>query len=144
MKKLLLFILCLAPTLQAKITVSNGYFKAYKGARNGSAYCTFNNDTAAADTLESVDIVDEDIAEHTELHTHIHLPHPEVPGAHIMRMEKIETLDLPKGETKLKPGGLHIMLMKLKPEIFEKKTIKLRLNFKCSPSQVITVNRKTL
>jgi copper(I)-binding protein len=64
------------------------------------------------------------LAKGTEIHTHIH-------DRGIMRMRPVETLDCPVGQTPLKPGGDHIMLMNLKEDLVEKEgnTVPITLYF---------------
>lgn len=70
----------------------------------GAAYMTIENTGAMADRLIEAA---SPVASKAELHTHI------VEGD-IMRMRAVEGIDLPPGEiVRLRPGGLHVMLINL-------------------------------
>jgi copper(I)-binding protein len=59
----------------------------------------------------------------------------------VMRMRRVEAIDLPAGKTvELKPGGLHVMFMGLKAPLGEGDTFALRLRFEKAGE--VTVNVK--
>ncbi|NCC28249.1 MAG: copper chaperone PCu(A)C, partial [Gammaproteobacteria bacterium] len=63
------------------------------------------------------------VSEVVELHTHV-----EEDG--MMRMRRIEKIEIPAGETvTLKPGGLHVMLIGLKQPLEPGDTVDLALTF---------------
>lgn len=69
-----------------------------------------------------------------ELHTHTN-------DNGVMRMREVEGgIVLPKGQTvSLKPGGYHIMLMKMPKPLVLNDEYKVTLTFKNAPSQTVTV-----
>ena len=68
-----------------------------------------------------------------ELHTHIH-------DNGVMRMRKIDKIDLPENQTvELKPGGLHIMLINLKRDLMVGDYVDLLLQFSDGSSKKIQV-----
>lgn len=74
----------------------------------------------------------------TELHTH-----GMVDG--VMKMRKLDRIEIvPKGETRLKPHGLHIMLFELEKPLTEGMTIPLTLTFDTGRSMALTVPVKKM
>lgn len=71
---------------------------------------------------------------HVELHNHVH-------DNGVMRMREVAGgIPLPKGQTvSLKPGGYHIMLMKMPKPLVLKDEYKVTLKFKKAPTQTVTV-----
>lgn len=86
---------------------------------NTAAYLTINNPTGQPDKLIRVECDD---ANTVELHNHI-----EVDG--IMKMRPVPFIEIGSDSVELKPGGLHIMLMGLKPSFQRKEKIPLTLTF---------------
>lgn len=79
-----------------------------------------------------------DVAQKVELHTHIH-------DNGVMRMRQVPNIKIPaKGQTLLKPGGLHIMLIGPTQDISKGKQIKQTLLFQDGSSKTITMPVKTL
>ncbi|MCP4924057.1 MAG: copper chaperone PCu(A)C [bacterium] len=112
-------LVCLFGAVEAKAEVSfSKVWARTSTGPNGAAYGTFKS--MAGDRLISAE---SPVCEYVELHTHIH------EGA-IKRMRKVELIDIPAGETvMLKPGGLHIMLMKLNTDLAEGDQVPLTLTF---------------
>jgi hypothetical protein len=73
------------------------------------------------------------VANVVELHTHIH-------DEGVMRMRKIEQIELPAGATTLlEPGGLHVMLIDLKQPLQDGSRIDLTLEYADGSEQQIEV-----
>ncbi len=89
-------------------------------AMNGAAYMTLINTGHEADRLLSVT---GDVAATIELHTHLI-------ENNVMKMRKVDAIEVAPGEpTKLKPGGLHVMLIGLKQPLAAGQTFPLTLKF---------------
>lgn len=72
-----------------------------------------------------------DVSEKVELHTHIH-------DNGMMRMRQVERIDIPAhGETALKPGGFHIMLIGLKQPLEMGQMVSIKLNFADGSSEQV-------
>lgn len=85
-----------------------------------AAFLEIHNAGDADDVLLSAE---SDVSEVTELHTMIY-------EGDMMKMRKVEKIDVPAGKvTQLKPGGLHIMLIKLTKPLVAGDTVNLTLNF---------------
>lgn len=95
----------------SEITFSDHYIKVPIANNTVTAgYMTLVNETKRQIALTGVSI-SADIAEKAEIHGH-------AMRDGVMKMYKIDTLDLPPGQTvKLEPGGVHLMLMGLKKPI---------------------------
>ncbi|KAA5605073.1 copper chaperone PCu(A)C [Roseospira marina] len=102
------------------LTVTDAWARASAGmARAGAAFVTIRND-GAADRLIAADA---DVSRVVELHTHIM-------DGDVMRMRKVDAIDVPGGETTtLQPGGLHVMLIDLHAPLAEGQTFPLSLTF---------------
>ena len=86
----------------------------------GAAYLTIENTGTTDDTLVEVR---SDAAETVELHTM-------TMDGMVMKMRQLDTLAVKTGETvKLAPGGLHIMLIRLKEPLGEGMSVPLTLVF---------------
>ncbi|MGS2722768.1 copper chaperone PCu(A)C [Porticoccus sp. GXU_MW_L64] len=105
-------------------TVTAGFFEI---ANNGDRDCRL----VAAKT---------DIAGATELHTHIHKDGK-------MRMRRVPGVDVPAGEQlSFKPGGLHVMLFRVRP-LKDAEPVEMVLEFAdCEPvvvqAEVRSIKRK--
>ena len=93
------------PSKVKGVAVENAWARASAGmVRNGGAYLTIVNGAAEADRLVGAEA---GVAERVEIHTHID-------DNGVMRMRRVEGVDLPAGGTvELKPGGYHVMFMGL-------------------------------
>ena len=90
------------------------------GAKTGAVYLDIVN-TGSADRLLGAEAGD--VAGHIELHTTL------LEG-NMMRMRKVEAVDLASGATtSLKPGGLHIMLIDIKKQLQAGQDFPLTLRF---------------
>jgi copper(I)-binding protein len=66
---------------------------------------------------------DTDVAREVQVHTHVH-------QGGMMRMERIDALELPKGQAvTLKPGGDHLMLIGLEGPLVAGATVEVVLRF---------------
>jgi periplasmic copper chaperone A len=101
-----------------------------QGAQTGAAYVTMLNKGAAGDRLVSVSTP---VAGEAQLHN-------TVDDNGVMKMRPVAGLDLKPGDTvALKPGGYHIMLMKLKGPLTEGQSFPLTLTFEKAGPVVATV-----
>lgn len=113
------------------VSVTDGWARArVPTARAGGAYVTLTNTGAAPDALIAAA---SPVADVVEIHTHRH-----VDG--VMRMEQVESVPLPPGETvTFQPGGLHIMLIGLREPLTEGKTFPVTLTFQTAPPVSVDV-----
>ena len=96
---------------------------------NGAAYIKIHN-MGESDRLVSAR---SPAAEHVEVHTHLH-------ENGVMKMRKLEGLDVPKGETVMfKPGGLHLMLLGLTQPLVEGESFPVTLQFEKSGALEVVV-----
>ncbi|WP_294947581.1 copper chaperone PCu(A)C [Sulfurivirga sp.] len=73
-----------------------------------------------------------DVAEITELHTHVH-------ENGMMKMRPVARIPVPaKGKTQLKPGGYHIMLIRLKHPLKPGDKVHLTLRFADGSTRAVT------
>lgn len=93
----------LAEDAAAQLEVMDPYVRAIPpGQMNSASFMTLRNNAAADHALVAVE---SPAAPTVELHTHT------MEGG-MMRMRRIEKIDLPAGEAvQLQPGGLHVMLI---------------------------------
>lgn len=120
-----------ASALASDITATDAWARArIPDARAGGAYVTLTNTGAAPDALIAAA---SPVADVVEIHTHRH-----VDG--VMRMEQVEEIPLPAGETvTLQPGGLHIMLIGLREPLAEGKHFPVTLTFRTAPAVTVDV-----
>lgn len=89
-------------------------------APTGAVYFTLRNPGDKADRLIDVRTPR---AEKAELHTHVH-------EGEVMRMQRIDAVDVPAGgEVEFKPGGHHVMLFKLSEPLVAGEQFPLTLIF---------------
>jgi copper(I)-binding protein len=87
---------------------------------NGAAFMTLRNRGGQADRLVSASVP---IARTVELHTHIR-------DGDVMRMRPVADIPVPAGQTvRLRPGGLHVMLIGLTEPLRQGATVPLTLRF---------------
>ncbi len=91
---------------------------ANKG-QNTAAYGIFSVEAGQGDRLIKAECAQ---ATTVELHNHI-----EENG--IMKMRPVSSVDLADKPVEMKPGGMHIMLMGLKEDLKDQKTVKVSLEF---------------
>lgn len=104
------------------LTIENVWARPTAGsAKMGAAYLTVKNGGKEADTLTSASSPDTAKA---ELHEHIH-------DNGVMKMREVKGgIAIPAGgAVEFKPGGYHVMLMGLKHDLEEGKTLPLKLGF---------------
>lgn len=123
MKKLLLLsLLMLAGVAQAAspLVVRDAWIRAMPPtAKNSAAYLVIENRGMADDALVGATV---DGAEITELHEMVH-------EGHAMAMRQRSEISVPAGGVvELKPGGLHLMLIKLQRPLVvgERRSVVLR------------------
>jgi copper(I)-binding protein len=121
----LMFVAFAAQAQQYKagdLTIEHVWARPTAGPNKmGAAYLTLKNGGKEADTLQSASSPD---ADKVELHEHIH-------DNGVMRMRKVEGgVAIPAGGTvAFQPGGYHIMLMGLKHDLEDGKTMPMTLSF---------------
>lgn len=104
----------------ATLRVEGAWARGGVAGGNGAVYATLANDGATADRLVAVK---GDAAEAIEIHDMA-----TVDG--VMRMRKLEALEVPAGGTvALAPGGVHIMLIGLKDTLKAGATLTLTFVF---------------
>ena len=127
MKKLLAVVATLASlfvaghAFAADIEIKDAWTKASLGqVRNGAGFLTVINH-GGEDRIVNVR---SDLAEKTELHTHIM-------ANNVMKMRQVEGgIHVPMhGEVQFKPGSYHVMLMGLKKPLEEGEMINVTLEF---------------
>lgn len=106
---------------KSEVQVAAAWARATPGAaRAGAAYLTLTN---RGDRNRRIVGAESDAARRAELHTHI------MDGS-IMRMRKLDGLDLPAGgKVVLQPGGHHVMLMGLRAPLKEGDSFGITLLF---------------
>jgi copper(I)-binding protein len=113
---------------QAPMMPATGHMHGATGT--GAVYVTLRNTGAIPDTLVGAS---SEAAEAVELHETIR------DGA-VMRMRPVGTLALPVGGTlTMAPGGLHIMLLRLKRALRPGDTVPLTLSFEHGTPLTLTV-----
>jgi hypothetical protein len=87
---------------------------------NSAAYMVLQN---MSDTPDALIAANTDVAETVELHT-------VVMEDNVMMMRPVEQIDIPaSGETELRPGGFHVMLLGINQDLAEGETVDLTLTF---------------
>lgn len=114
------------------ITVTNQWARTSPMATDmGAAYMTINSD--ADDELIGAK-VDSSIAMMTEIHETV------MGDGDTMKMQEVEKIDIKSGTpTELKPGGYHVMLMKLKSPLKTESTLAVTLTFAKAGDIVVDV-----
>lgn len=107
---------------QGDLAVGHPWARPSAGAQtNGAAYATIANGGAAADRLLSARTP---AARVVELHTHT------MDAEGVARMRQVPAIDVPaRGEARLAPGGLHVMLIDLTGPLREGAAFPLTLVF---------------
>ncbi|WP_316366494.1 copper chaperone PCu(A)C [Candidatus Thiodiazotropha sp. CDECU1] len=103
------------------IMVEDPYVRAVPpGQPNSASFMVLHNKGDKGSALMSASTPAADVV---ELHTH-------TMEEGMMRMRKVEKIDLPAGEVvKLQPGGLHVMLIGLKQKLVPDEKLSLTLTF---------------
>ena len=136
MKFLLVLLFCvLQVSAASSIQVTDVFSRATNG-KNGAVFMTLKNESGKADKLISAKVSNA-VAEECELHTHV------VEG-NTYRMREEPNIEVPAGsEVRLKPGGLHVMLMGLKQHLVRGETFDLTLAFESGADINVTVPVKS-
>jgi copper(I)-binding protein len=105
----------------AEVSIGDPYARAVPpGQPNSAVFMSLTNQSGQAQALVGAEST---VSEIVELHTHV-----EEDG--MMRMRRIDQIDVPAGETvTLKPGGLHVMLIGLKQALEPDDAVDLTLIF---------------
>jgi copper(I)-binding protein len=113
------------------IMVNDPYVRAVPpGQPNSASFMVLHNKGEQGSALTAASTP---AAEVVELHTH-------TLEEGMMRMRKVEKIDLPAGEmVKLQPGGLHVMLIGLKQELIPDEKVPLTLTFEDGSSLQLDV-----
>lgn len=106
-----------------------------EGMVMSGAFMDIKNETKSDDALVGAT---SPVSDRIEIHTHIN-------DKGVMRMREVKGgIPLPKGkETKLQPGGYHVMFMGLKAPLKEGDKFPLTLKFKKAKPQTVEVEVKT-
>ncbi len=134
MMTLLLFLgmstAAMADTAAEDVTASGAYARAVPpGQPNSASFLVLTNKSKMDHALIAAS---SPVAKVVELHTHT------MEGG-MMRMRKVEKIDLPAGQaTKLQPGGLHIMLIGLHQQLKDGDKVPLTLVFEDKSETRIT------
>jgi copper(I)-binding protein len=114
-----------------EVVLSDPYVRAVPPMMQNSAMFATLRNTGSSD--RALVGAASEASEVVELHTHIH-------DGGIMRMRKVERIDLKAGEaTVLEPGGLHVMLLGLKRQLDPGTTVQLDLRFDDGSSMSVEV-----
>ncbi|CRI64771.1 conserved exported hypothetical protein, putative Copper metallochaperone [Thiocapsa sp. KS1] len=105
----------------ADVSIGDPYARAVPpGQPNSAVFMSLENRSGQTQALVGAE---SGVSEVVELHTHV-----EEDG--MMRMRRIEKIEVPAGETvTLKPGGLHVMLIGLKQTLEPGDAVDLTLVF---------------
>ncbi|MBT6110551.1 MAG: copper chaperone PCu(A)C [Rhodospirillales bacterium] len=129
-----------APTAQAhevtfgNITLVHPFARASAGpAKMGAAFIGLHNNGSTADRLVSVS-VSADVAKKAEIHTHIM-------EGDVAKMRRVDGgVEVPaNGMVMMQPGGLHIMLMRLKAPLEEGESFMLTVTFEKAGEMTIEI-----
>jgi periplasmic copper chaperone A len=134
MKKFLLLALLSASTLFASnIEVKDAYARATPpGLPNSAAFMTIENKT---DKNIALTKATSNVSKVAELSM--------TDG--VMKMYQVPKIDIPaNGETALKPGGFHVMLIGLHKPLKEKEKVTITLYFSNGENKTITIPVKTV
>ncbi len=122
---------CQSSTSQGngKIMIENPWVKGASASQKMSVgYMTLENTSSKSDKLLSVE---SEVCEVVELHKMTH-------ENDMMKMGRVNAIEVPaNGSAKLKQGGLHLMLIRLKKPLKSGDQIELILNFENAGKQSI-------
>lgn len=111
-------LICSVMAAPSDVTIANAWAKAPKG-ENTAVYVTLSTNTKENDKLIKAECT---FAKNVELHNHID-------DNGVMRMRPVESIDVGQKPVEMKPGGLHIMFMGVKPELKDQKEVTVKLTF---------------
>jgi hypothetical protein len=125
-----------AASASEAITIEDAYVRAVPpGQPNSAAFMILTNTSGEDRALLAAQ---SDAAEVVELHTHRM-------EDGMMRMRKIDQIELPAGEVvKLEPGGLHVMLIGLTGQLEPGDEVALNLGFDDGSQQSLTAPVKRI
>lgn len=130
MRTMIVTIMVSAGLYAGAIEITNAYVREVPPTMtNSAAYMTLANETD-----RDVAVIDgaSDASKVVELHTH-----DNVNG--MMQMKRVPRIVIPaKGETQLKPGGLHLMLIGLKKPLKQGDNVAVSIQFDNNES--VTIN----
>lgn len=103
------------------VTALDAYVRAVPpGQPNTAAFMVLQNSDAKPHAVVKAD---NNLSQITELHGHVN-------DGGVMKMRPVKQIDIPaKGEAKLQPGGLHVMLIDLKQPPKAGDTVAVTLTF---------------
>lgn len=118
----------------SNIDIAHPYARATPpNAPTSAVFLVLNNND---DVERSIISASTPAAGKVELHTH-------VMDGDVMKMRQVDSIAIPaKGQTVLKPGGLHIMLFELQQDFKEGDMIEVTVNFASGESQTFTAKIK--
>ena len=121
MKKILLLTLLTITTILAKVEIENAYVREVPPTMPNSAiFMKIENESN-----KDIDLikVESSVAKNVELHTH-------TMSNGMMKMYQVEKIAIKaNSETKLQPGGFHIMLIGLNKKLKENHIVEVKLTF---------------
>ncbi len=103
------------------------------GAPNSAAFMTIRNEGAPTKLVGA----EASISDTVELHTHMH-------DGGMMKMRRVDAIPLPRGETRLEPGGLHVMFIGLTGPLEVGRSFPLTLRFEDGSTTTVTVPVQTI
>ena len=104
------------------------------GAPASASFMTLDN---MSDQAIKLVLADSDVSKIVELHTHTN-------DNGVMRMRKVEYIEIPaNGQTVLKPGGLHIMLINPVKMLKVGQTVSVKLQFEDGSSKQVDMPVKS-
>jgi copper(I)-binding protein len=120
----------------APVSILSPYARATPpGASNSAAFMVIINDS---DNDRAIVAAKSNVAQTTELHTM-------TMDGQTMQMRQVDAIAIPaKGQTHLKPGGLHIMLLGLLHPLAMGNDVKLELTFDDGSTQTILAPVKSV
>jgi copper(I)-binding protein len=99
------------------------------------AFMVFKNTTGSDLAVISAE---SNVADKVELHTHLH-------EDGVMKMRQVDKIEVPAGgETVLKPGGLHVMLIGLKQPLDQGQMVEIKFNLDDGSSTQIQAEVKSV
>ncbi|RXJ87836.1 copper chaperone PCu(A)C [Arcobacter sp. CECT 8985] len=137
MKKITLFVLLsISAIFASDLKIEDAYVRATPpGLQNSAAFMTIKN---SSDENIALLKAKSNVSKVVELHTH------QMKNG-IMKMYQVPKIDIAaKGETTLKPGGFHIMLIGLKHPLKVGENVDLTLEFSNGKSQKVSAKIKTV
>ena len=122
-----------ACTADEGITVQNAWMRPTVQGENGAVYFILHNHSTGADELIGVS---SDVAESVEIHES-----SMVDGTDVMQMNQVTSVFLDGGsEVAFEPGGLHVMLVRVRKELTVGENIEVALHFKSHEDILLNVS----